>query len=246
MSACRSPIYYTLNPRGVRKKLLVKVFAGPIWEGRLVQFVGVFTKRREQFEFTMTIHTTVGVDTANFKLDIVNERNAELSQKYAIPPYLPRAEVLTTCVRMDLMLKLFQEFVTPQQKELAAKVKNMGGDDVLEDEKAMEELAGAEFELTVRSGGQDDAGNRFDFIELTQEIKTNPNEAIENNAEFFGSKFEIQRREIQDIARAVRREGDRVISAITAGPHDRIADQVRHQIPGLRTVCNSPWTSGYL
>ena len=34
----------------------------------------------------MSIHTTVGVDTANQKLDIVNEQNAELSQKYVGTP----------------------------------------------------------------------------------------------------------------------------------------------------------------
>ena len=66
---------------GVRKKILVKIFAGPVWEGRLLEFVGVFTKRRKEFEFTLTIHTTIGVDVANLKLDIVNERTAELSQR---------------------------------------------------------------------------------------------------------------------------------------------------------------------
>ena len=128
------------------------------------------------------------------------------------------------------MLQLFQEFVPPQQKELADKVKNMGGDAALEDEQAMEELVGVEFDLTMRSGGQSDGGRPFDLIEFRQEIKDDPDEAIQNNAEFFSSKFEIQRREIQDVARAVQREGDRIILAITAGPHDRIADPVRRAI----------------
>jgi len=60
----------------------VKIFAGPIWEGRLLEFVGVFADRRKEFEFAMTIHTAVGVDEANIKLDIVDERTAELNQKY--------------------------------------------------------------------------------------------------------------------------------------------------------------------
>lgn len=101
----------------------------------------------------------------------------------------------------------------------------MGGDTALEDEQAMEELACAEFDLTVHSGGQSDGGLRFDFIEL-QEIRGDPSEAIEMNAEFFSRKFEIQRREIRYITRAIHREGDRIISAMTAGPHDRIADPV--------------------
>lgn len=127
------------------------------------------------------------------------------------------------------MLQLFQEFVTPQQKALAAKVRDMGGNAALEDEQAMEELAGAAFALTVDSGDQADGGH-FNLIQLRQEINSNPNEAIEMNAEFFIRKFEIQKREIQDITRAIHREGDRVIEAINAGPHDRIADQVRLEI----------------
>jgi len=59
----------------------VKVFAGPIWEGRLVEFVVTFTKRRNEFEFALAIHTAVGVDEANIKLVTVDERTAELNQK---------------------------------------------------------------------------------------------------------------------------------------------------------------------
>jgi hypothetical protein len=33
-----------------KKKLVVKIFAGPIWEGKLVAFAGLFTKRRQEFE----------------------------------------------------------------------------------------------------------------------------------------------------------------------------------------------------
>ena len=59
----------------------MKIFAGPIWEGRLVEFVATFTKRRNEIEFSLTIHTAVGVDEANLKLATVDERTAELNQK---------------------------------------------------------------------------------------------------------------------------------------------------------------------
>ena len=72
---------YRLLTPGVRKKTLVKILAGPVWGGRLVEFVGVFTKRRKEFEFTLTIHTTIGVDAANLKLDTVNEQTAELTRR---------------------------------------------------------------------------------------------------------------------------------------------------------------------
>jgi hypothetical protein len=68
----------------------------------------------------------------------------------------------------------------------------------------------------------------FNLVEIQHEIRDDPTEAIEKNAESFNRKFDIQRRQIQeDIERTVRREGDRIISAVTAGPHERILDPVR-------------------
>lgn len=71
-----------LNPGNFRKKILVRIFAGPIWEGKLLEFVDTFTKRRKEFEFALTIHNTVGVDAANLKLNTIDERTAELSRRY--------------------------------------------------------------------------------------------------------------------------------------------------------------------
>ena len=128
------------------------------------------------------------------------------------------------------MLQLFQDFVTPEQKKLAVMVKERGGAAALESEQVIKELADAELALTAPSGSDNrhGGGHTFDFVELQHEIKDDPNDAIEKNAEFFNRKWDIQRRQIvEDIARAVNREGDRIISAVTGGPHDRIVDPVR-------------------
>ena len=119
------------------------------------------------------------------------------------------------------MLQLFQKLLTPEQKKLADIIEKKGGNAVLDDEHALEELAAVEASLSPPSG-------RFDLSEIRYEINEDPANAIEKNAEFFGRKFDIQRRQIEeDVARAMRREGDRIISAVTAGPHDRIVDPVR-------------------
>jgi hypothetical protein len=60
----------------------VKILAGPIWEGRLSEFVETFGNRRREFEVALAIHTAVGVDEANIKLNIVDGRTAEINQKY--------------------------------------------------------------------------------------------------------------------------------------------------------------------
>ena len=52
--------------------------------------------------------------------------------------------------------------------------------------------------------------------------------AIKKNLEVFELKFKMQQRELaEEMRRMVHHEGDRVIEAVTAGPHDRIIDPVR-------------------
>ena len=124
------------------------------------------------------------------------------------------------------MLQMFQKLVTPEQKKLADLVQEKGGNAVLDDEQAMKEIAAVEASLSPASGRND--SGRFDLAEIQHEINDDPTNAIEKNAEFFNRKFDIQRRQIkEDVKRAVRREGDRVILAVLAGPHDRIVDPVR-------------------
>lgn len=123
-------------------------------------------------------------------------------------------------------MQMFQTLLTPEQKKLADMIEKDGGNAVLDDEGVMKKLVAAEASLSPASGRLD--SGRFDLAEIQHEIKDDPTDAIEKNAEFFNRKFDMQRRQIEeDIARTVRREGDRIITAVMAGPHDRIVDPVR-------------------
>lgn len=83
-----------------KKKLVVKIFAGPIWEERLVAFVGIFAQRKQEFEFSfnfnafiravvhtihprlaLTIRTSIGVDEANLKLNDMDTRTRGIEHK---------------------------------------------------------------------------------------------------------------------------------------------------------------------
>ena len=143
------------------------------------------------------------------------------------------------------MLELFREHVSLEEKKLAAEVKRRGGKAALNNEKSMEKLAAKEAALSNEQSMEELAveeadpntplvlDNRhtgspsFDLAKLQEEIDETPDQAIEKNAEFFSSKLELHRRHMmEDIRRVVHRGGDRVISAVTAGPHDRIVDPV--------------------
>lgn len=60
-----------------KEKLVVKVLKGPIWEGRLTRYVGLFSQRRDQFQFAMTMHTTLGVDNIDRRLQEMQNKAEE-------------------------------------------------------------------------------------------------------------------------------------------------------------------------
>ena len=127
------------------------------------------------------------------------------------------------------MMQMFREFTTPEERQLAVLVERKGGNAVIDNEQAMKELSDVEASISAPPGMEKHRpAKKFDLVEIQHEIRDNPAEAIEKNAEFFNRKFDIQRRQIQeDIERAVGREGDRIIAAVTAGPYERIVDPVR-------------------
>jgi len=131
------------------------------------------------------------------------------------------------------MTRMFQEkFVTPEQRRLTFLVKQKGGDVAIHDRRAMEELWNEEAMISAPvESDRNRSTKKFNLDEIRREIQGDPTEAIEKNKESFDGKFRVQLRQIQeDIERAVKRQGDRVISAVTGGPHDRIVDQVRNLV----------------
>ena len=123
-------------------------------------------------------------------------------------------------------MRLFQDLVTPPEEGLAARVGGMGGMATIpEDEEAMEIVAEDEF-ITMDPNPENrrDRSFPFKFFEL---IKVNPDEAIEKNAESFNRKFEMQKVQIvKEITLALSKEGSRIISATTTGPHNRVVHPV--------------------
>jgi hypothetical protein len=61
----------------------------------------MFSKRRDQFELALSIHTALGVDAANRAISTVDKTTQETNAK------------------MDMMMKMFAQMVSPEQKEMA-------------------------------------------------------------------------------------------------------------------------------
>jgi hypothetical protein len=60
----------------MKKRPLARVLLSSLWDAKLLEFVELFTTRRQEVEFELTIRTSRGVDKANVKLDAINEQFA--------------------------------------------------------------------------------------------------------------------------------------------------------------------------
>ncbi len=196
-----------------KKKLIVKVIKGSVWEGTLKGFIDMFANRRKAFTFALSIHVGVGVDDANRKLKEID-------------------------AKIDIVIDFFAKVVSPEQLELAALVQKKGGPTaVMADNAALRELLkfrpATAVDQAKHSSGRDGAERSShpegdELAVVKQELFDSPELAIKKNLEVFERKFKMQQRELaEEMRRMVHHEGDRVIEAITSGPHDRIIDPVR-------------------
>lgn len=188
-------------------------------------FVTTFTKRREELELSLTIHTSVGVDSANAKLNEIAERQKQFE--------------IELQAKMDLMIKAFSNFATPQQREMERFITKKGGVEiVLKDEKLLKEVnehksnqatTATIVHATGAGGGKSGVPSaaitkpKATVIDELKEELQEPDAALAKNIVSFSRKFDEQQRQItEELTKVISREGDRVISAITSGPHDRI------------------------
>jgi len=56
-----------------------------VWDAKLLDFVKLFAKRRQEFEFELTMHASQGIDKANAKLDAIGEATRALNEQFEYP-----------------------------------------------------------------------------------------------------------------------------------------------------------------
>lgn len=64
-----------------KKRLLAKVLLGSSWDAKLLEFVKLFTKRRREFEFELSIHTSRSIDEVSAKLGTMWGKTHALNEK---------------------------------------------------------------------------------------------------------------------------------------------------------------------
>ncbi len=211
----------------MKKRPLARVLLSSLWNAKLLEFVKLFATRHQEFEFELTIHTSRGIDKANVKLDTINEQFAYI--------YLYPGRALISGDRVNAVKALFEQIVSPEQKQLLDLVNAKGGVDVLRNnDKILLDL-----EKTASKGSsspsveghrtrQTNSANTDPEVEdLRVDILEDPNTAAEKNWDVFSRKFEAQKNHIIDeLALVVQHDGDRVIRELRGKAHERIVNGV--------------------
>ena len=66
----------------MKKRLLAKVFLGPVWNEKLLGFVTLFAQRRRDFQFELTMHINQNLYKANSKLGDIAYGVKDLDEKF--------------------------------------------------------------------------------------------------------------------------------------------------------------------
>lgn len=235
-----------------KKRLLVKVLKGPIWEARLAEHVVRFHQRKKELKFALSLHTATVTDDVKHTLDIHNGRWDYPLSAFARANHTYTGSLVAL---VDLLQRALHELKPPEEALMEAKVVERGGSRFVErSDSALRELL--EFDYSLESSRikgifhlpsssnlqlDTDTKLRPDMSERTMlnatvilnDVKDGLQEeldtALQNNMIVFQRKFALQRSRLQEDLSAVIHEGsDRVIQELRAGPHEAIHDEVSH------------------
>lgn len=185
--------------------LTVRVIKGPIYEGRLAEFATTFANHRRDVEFVLSMYTGLGVDAANRALADLHVTMRAVDEKVN-------------------MLLLFRKLDTHQEKELMMHVKAKGGQKCVDDDAALTELSAM---TRIKDVGGTAPVDMDTLARLKLELSEDVDYSFEKNMATFERKLEAQKQQLEAaLVHTVVREGDRVITAVVSGPHDRIVDPV--------------------
>lgn len=187
----------------------VKFFASHSWEGKFGSVSQQFDEHTTKLQSDLAVHTNRGVASANQML-------------LGIQSDLGR-----------LMKLVFESFRSSNEREISSFVTRYGGPEkVLKNDILLGDL------IVLQRQQMDgprkpaclnppDRSIQDEVLEVRKETQKDIGKILEENKKTFDQRFEAQRAQIEEVRSTVVKEGDRIISTIVSGPHDRIVNKVR-------------------
>ncbi|KAG6906642.1 hypothetical protein DXG01_012817 [Tephrocybe rancida] len=187
----------------MKKSCIRKYLKSFIYETRLAEFATRFSEYETEIQRALSMHTTLGVDAANVKLDKQGARLEDVQNQMR--------ELL---VRLD----------TPREKEIRDMIETRGGPKAcIIDDQNLQALIDKSGEDISNLTGRLESGLKKMRESLLNELAESFEDALRSNLALFEGKLDIQKHELDVIAR----QGDRILAYLSGG-HERISDpQIR-------------------
>lgn len=214
-----------------KKKLVVKVLKGPIWEGKLAEYVARFHDLKLEFHFALTAHTAKAVDGVKVTVDAVHETLSEHTK---------------------ILHAMFRDLRPQEEAFIEAKIGERGGSErVQESDRLLQELL--EYEHNIQASRHkgivrmsssmsmlpdpNDPKLRPEISERTmqdstvflKDLKDDLDEdwktAVDKNMTVFQRKYDLHERQVKELSVVIHEENNRTIRELSIGPHDMINDE---------------------
>ena len=201
---------------------IAKTVKSSTYEGRLSGFVDTFIEHRKKLELSFSLHTSIGVDAANEKLDEQDIRLRSIEEK------------------LD-MIALFRKLDTPREKDVQKFIDEHGGVKAcLSSDELLEELITKSGESCSRISGRDASRRSNDLPSirkrLIKEMMEDIDEIFSRNMVLFGRKLDMQSKQLTE---TIQSESDHIIQTLLSGAHDRIIDPVSLSVHGPFSKANT-------
>ncbi|KAK0432641.1 hypothetical protein EV421DRAFT_1719390, partial [Armillaria borealis] len=196
----------------LKKGFLAKTIKAKIYETRLATCAAKFAEHRKAINSALLIHATLGVESANAKLDVQDKNLKSMDRKLD---------------EVKDMLLVFRKLDTARDLDIQEFIKLNGGPKVcIDNERLLHELVEKSGEgITGVLGQQSDetwvkAKDKVQ-IAMRKELAEDVGQALERNFAEFVKKLDIQLRSITEDS---KKNMQSILTALSSGAHDRISD----------------------
>ncbi|KAF8882715.1 hypothetical protein BD779DRAFT_1674867 [Infundibulicybe gibba] len=184
----------------MKKSFLSKMIKSKIYEERLAGYATLFEENRAALMGLLSVHSALGVDQANIKLNEHGEKLLSVANKLdKIADLIHKQRRREGCIDNDSLL---------------TKLLEQGG----------EPLPTAGDQPITGKGGENLKSARE---RLLKELSEDVDEVIQKNLVLFERKLEIQQKQLES---TIREERKHILTTLSSGAHDRILNRNLREI----------------
>ncbi|EEB92009.1 hypothetical protein MPER_09542 [Moniliophthora perniciosa FA553] len=182
-----------------KKNRISKMVKATVYEQRFAEKATLFVQYREELLDALSLHTALGIDAANSKLDRQQEQLGRMEDK------------------LDEILKFFRRLDTPQERDARELLENVGGAEkcVDSDEHVAElmNLCGNGPSMARVPAADIEAALADTKQAILKEINEDLDSALQRHMQLFERKLDVQRQELEE---AIKTSERNILAAMQA------------------------------